>query len=195
MDSSLFYINTLINSAKFTKAFINNDCLYYAAFNEFMVRALKLPRIPISHRFLKFAEEDMEERKISFITYANVDINGYKKRIFGYVIKKLAFPLILGDPWLKHNNVIYKAKKRQLRIGSKKHGLIIRKSGWLDRQKDKDARLMNARVFAALIRRNEQDHRKKTEKVRKIFRTLKEEYTQIIAISMKDINKALSKLN
>jgi hypothetical protein len=54
---------------------------------------------------------------------------------------------------------------------------------------------MNARMFAALIRRNEQDHRKKTEEVRKISRALKEEYTQIIAISMEDINKALSKLD
>jgi hypothetical protein len=54
---------------------------------------------------------------------------------------------------------------------------------------------MNARVFAALIRRNEQDYRKKTEKVRKISRTLKKEYTQVIAISMEDINKALSKLD
>jgi hypothetical protein len=54
---------------------------------------------------------------------------------------------------------------------------------------------MNAKMFAALIKRNEQDYRKKTEKVRKIFRALKEEYTQVIAISMKDINKVLSKLN
>jgi hypothetical protein len=54
---------------------------------------------------------------------------------------------------------------------------------------------MNARMFAALIRRNEQDHRKKTEKVRKISSTLKEEYTRVIAISMKDINKALFKLD
>jgi hypothetical protein len=112
MDSSPFYINTLINSAKFIKAFIDNGCLCYTAFNEFMVRALKLSRIFIFHKFLKLAEEDMEERKISFITYANVNIDGYKKRIFRYVIKKLAFPLILGDPWLKHNNVIYKIKKR-----------------------------------------------------------------------------------
>jgi hypothetical protein len=112
MDSSLFYINTLINSAKFIKAFIDNGYLCYAVFNEFMIRALKLPRIPISYKFLKFAEEDMEERKISFITYANVDIDGYKKRIFGYVIKKLAFSFILKDPWLRHNNVIYKARKR-----------------------------------------------------------------------------------
>jgi hypothetical protein len=77
MDSSLFYINTLINSAKFIKAFINNGCLCYIAFNESIIRALKLSRIFIFYRFLKLAKEDIEERKISFITYANVDINGY----------------------------------------------------------------------------------------------------------------------
>jgi hypothetical protein len=54
---------------------------------------------------------------------------------------------------------------------------------------------MNARMLAALIKKNKQDYRKKTEKIRKIFRTLKKEYTQIIAVSMKDINKALFKLN
>jgi hypothetical protein len=112
MDSSPFYINILINLAKFIKVFINNGYLCYAAFNEFMVRALKLSRIFISYKSLKLAEENMEKRKISFITYANVDIDEYKERIFGYVIKKLAFPFILGDLWLKHNNVTYKAKKR-----------------------------------------------------------------------------------
>jgi hypothetical protein len=54
---------------------------------------------------------------------------------------------------------------------------------------------MNAKVFAALIRRNEQDYRKKTEEIHKIFKALKEEYTQVIAISMKNINKTLSKLD
>jgi hypothetical protein len=155
MDNFPFYINILINLAKFIKIFINNGYLCYTAFNKFIIRALKLPRIFILYKFLKLAKEDMKERKISFIIYANVDIDGYKKRIFKYVIKKLTFLLILGNLWLKHNNVIYKAKKRQLRIESKKHKLIIRKSGWLDRQKNKNARLMNARVFAALIRRNE----------------------------------------
>jgi hypothetical protein len=77
-----------------------------------MVRVLKLSRIPISYKSLKFAEKNMEKRKISFITYADVDIDKYKKRIFGYVIKKLAFSFILGNPWLKYNNVTYKAKKR-----------------------------------------------------------------------------------
>jgi hypothetical protein len=54
---------------------------------------------------------------------------------------------------------------------------------------------MNARVFAALIRRNKQNYRKKTEKVRKIFKASKKKYTQIIAIFMENINKALFKLD
>jgi hypothetical protein len=129
MNNFPFYINILFNLAKFIKAFINNGCLCYTAFIESIVRALKLSRIFILYKFLKLAEEDIEERKISFITYANVDIDGYKERIFRYVMKKLAFSLILWDPWLRHNDVIYKMRKRQLRIRSKKHKLIIKKSG------------------------------------------------------------------
>jgi hypothetical protein len=64
MNSSPFYINILINSTKFTKAFINNGYLCYAAFNEFIIRALKLPRIFISHKFLKFAEKNMKKKDI-----------------------------------------------------------------------------------------------------------------------------------
>jgi hypothetical protein len=89
MDSFSFYTNSLINSAKFIEVFINNDCLCYAAFNEFIIRALKLSRKFISYKSLKLAEKDMKKRKISFITYANVDINKYKKRIFGYVICRI----------------------------------------------------------------------------------------------------------
>jgi hypothetical protein len=128
MNSSSFYINILFNSAKFIKAFINNSYLCYIAFNESIILALKLSRMFIFYRFLKFAKENIKERKIFFITYANVEIDGYKKRILGYVIKKLAFFLILGNPWLKYNNnVTYKIKKRQFRIRSKKHGLIVKK--------------------------------------------------------------------
>jgi hypothetical protein len=123
LESLVRSTNTLINLTKFIKAFINNGCLCYAAFNEFMVRILKLSRIFILYRFQKLAEENIKERKISFITYANVDIDEYKERILGYVIKKLAFPFILGNFWLKYNNVIYKMRKRQFRIGLKKHGV------------------------------------------------------------------------
>jgi hypothetical protein len=101
MNNFLFYINILIDSAKFIKAFINNGCLCYAVFNEFMVRALKLSRIFIFFKFLKLAKENIKEKKTFFITYANVNINGYKKRIFGYVIKKLAFLFYFREPLAK----------------------------------------------------------------------------------------------
>jgi hypothetical protein len=64
MDSFPFYINILINSAKFIKVFINNNCLCYTAFNEFIIRALKLSRIFIPYRSLKLAEKDMEKKNI-----------------------------------------------------------------------------------------------------------------------------------
>jgi hypothetical protein len=110
MNSSFFYINILINSAKFIKAFINNGCLYYAAFNEFIIRALKLSRIFISYKSLKLAEKDIEKKKISFITYANVDIDEYKKKIFRYIIKKLVFSFILGDLWLKYIYILIRRR-------------------------------------------------------------------------------------
>jgi hypothetical protein len=47
-------------------------------------------------------------------------------------------------------------------------------------------------MFAALIRRNEEDYRKKKEKVRKIFRALKKEYTQIIEFPWKISTKRCS---
>jgi hypothetical protein len=62
MNNFPFYINTLINSAKFIKVFINNGCLCYAIFNEFIIRVLKLPRIFIFYKFLKLAEKDMLQR-------------------------------------------------------------------------------------------------------------------------------------
>jgi hypothetical protein len=63
MNSFFLYINILINLAKYIKAFINNGYLCYAAFNEFMIRALKLPRIFIFYKFLKLAEENIEKKR------------------------------------------------------------------------------------------------------------------------------------
>jgi hypothetical protein len=80
MNSSPFCINILINLAKFIKAFINNDCLCYTAFNESMVRALKLPRILIFHKFLKLAEEDIKKEKyLSLRTRTSISMDIRKR--------------------------------------------------------------------------------------------------------------------
>ena len=59
---------------------------------------MKLPRIPVKERLLELVKKDKSLRAIKYITYANIDIDGYKERIFSYVINYLAYLVILGDP-------------------------------------------------------------------------------------------------
>jgi hypothetical protein len=93
MNSSPFYINTLINSAKFIKAFIDSGCLCYAAFNESMVRALKLPRIFIFYKFLKLAKKNMEKKRyLSLRTQTSISM-GIRKGFSDTLLKSLLFLL------------------------------------------------------------------------------------------------------
>ena len=89
---------------------------------------IKLLRIPIKEHLLKLAKQDKNIRTIKYITYANMNINGYKERIFGYVINYLAYLIILGDPWMRRNDAVYCASPRTLRIRLRKHSIIIYKS-------------------------------------------------------------------
>ena len=125
IDRPLFLVDILLNSKTFEKALINNGCLCYSAFNGAMVQRLKLLHIPIKEQALQLIERDQEEKKIRSITYVDLDVDGHKERVFGYVIEKLAYPMILGDPWLHHNRAVYRAGPRTLRIGSKKHGIKV----------------------------------------------------------------------
>ncbi|KAI0995427.1 hypothetical protein K3495_g12753 [Podosphaera aphanis] len=153
MDSKPFYIDVMLNSSKFIRAFIDSGCLCYSAFSAALVRKLNLPRIPIPERSLKLAEEGKINKSLSYITWANVDIDGHKERIFGYVIEKLAFPLILGDPWMQYNNVVYRAGPRTLHIQRTGQDRLVRESGWMDRKNNISANLLSASVFIAQVKR------------------------------------------
>jgi hypothetical protein len=78
MDNFPFYINILINSAKFIKTFINNSCLCYAAFNESIIRALKLSRIFILYKSLKLAEKNIKKRYLLLRTRTSISMDTRK---------------------------------------------------------------------------------------------------------------------
>ncbi|CAJ2651960.1 unnamed protein product [Trifolium pratense] len=40
---------------------------------------------------------------IQGVTYANVEIRGYSQTIYFYVVPMLEHPVILGEPWMRHN--------------------------------------------------------------------------------------------
>lgn len=120
MNGSPFLINCLLNFSYNIQCLIDTGYLCFAAFSEELVLKNKLPRIRIPKTNLYLAKNDGMERKINEITFADFDINGSRERVNGYVIPNLAYDVILGKPWMEHNNVTYLSRKRMIRFSSKK---------------------------------------------------------------------------
>ena len=112
---------------------IDTGCLCFAVFDESLVCAHNLRKIEISPRPLRLADGKIGAR-ITHITCVDMDIDGRQETIWGYVMPKLAYPIILGKPWMEKNDVVYLARRHCLRIGSRKNGIIVRASGWYEQQ-------------------------------------------------------------
>ncbi|KAI0995203.1 hypothetical protein K3495_g12979, partial [Podosphaera aphanis] len=196
MASKPFLIDVMLNSNNYAKAFIDSGCLCYSAFSATLVSELNLPRISIPPRTLKLAENNTSSNSIAYITWAYIDIDGHKEKIFGYVINKLAFPLILGEPWMRHNNVVYMAGARSLRIETGISSFLVQESGWMDRKKGISTNLLSASAFIAQVERNREDYRHAARNAPKNKIIPPRQINSILvgAISMRDIDKALSKL-
>lgn len=108
---------------------MDSGCLCYSAFNLSFVKRHKLPRIPIPPRQLKLAKKDSKRRAITETTSVEIDIDGRCELLTGYIIDDLAYDIILGDPWMRENDVIYNARRRYIRFGSP-GGQIVRAKGW-----------------------------------------------------------------
>ena len=117
MDGSPFLLDVVLNKSFYTDALMDSGCLCYSAFNLSFVKRHKLPRIPIKPRELKLAKKDSQQQSIKELTFVDVDIDGRHEKIWGYVIDKLAYNMILGNPWMKANAVVYDALQRSIRFG------------------------------------------------------------------------------
>lgn len=187
MDGAPFLIDSLVNATKYIDLFYDSGCLPYAVFSEELVRKQRLPRIDVEKRRLVLAKSEDREKAatISQMTYATIDIDGRQERVFGYIIKDLAYPIILGKPWGERNDVVYRAKGRTLRIGSKAHGIVVREKGWYETNRFASARThaiqsakqVTGAVFGAM-----------TSRARKHRDNLK---SIVFAVTINDINKAL----
>ena len=169
MDTTPLLIDCMLNSSFYHEAFVDNGCLCNAAFSSQLAHQRKLPRIAVVPRELQLAEKDTQKRQITHITYADFDIDGRKERVWGYIIKNLAYPIILGKPWMEKNDVVYLARKRAIRFGSRKQGLIVREKGWYEHRaphsvmsrvahvKIGAAVMMIGSHFSALVKRSRRD--------------------------------------
>ena len=128
LDGSPFILEILINKSFYVNNFMDSGCLCYSAFNNSFVKRHNLPQIPIKSRGLKLAKSDVQQRAIYEITCVDMDIDGRNDKVWGYIIENLSCEVILGDPWMRANSILYNARQHSICFGPP-GGLFVRAKG------------------------------------------------------------------
>ncbi|KAI0994936.1 hypothetical protein K3495_g13245 [Podosphaera aphanis] len=109
-------ITGLLNASFPTKAMVDTGCLCFSVIDENLVRAHNIHIESIPPRALRLAD-DSKTAVIKQIARYELDIEGHRELLWGYVMTNLAYPIILGKPWMEKNRVNYAASKPSLKIG------------------------------------------------------------------------------
>ena len=126
MDGNLITVEALINGVLFKSTWINTGCEYYSIVDKNLTTKLRLPCIKIPPKPITgFVKENTKEPKVEIteITKFSIDIQGYKRNIFAYMVLVLSNPVIMGLLWMREDNVIIRPATDTLIINS--YGLTI----------------------------------------------------------------------
>ncbi|KAI0995137.1 hypothetical protein K3495_g13044 [Podosphaera aphanis] len=186
MNGNPFLVDVLINNLFTVPALIDSGCNCLAAISNSLVRKADLPRIEVSPRKLTEATNSVQDGElITEMTKMELDINGYQRTLYAYIIPGLSHGLILGKPWMEREDVIYHTRERYMEI---REAVIDGRpmQVWERQLNKKNAQVPNiwpnimclsAGVFLATIRR---------------ARKVNNEASQIFSATLADIQKALA---
>ncbi|KAI0997402.1 hypothetical protein K3495_g10783 [Podosphaera aphanis] len=186
MNGNPFLVDVLINNLFTVPALIDSGCDCLAAISNSLVRKADLPRIEVSPRKLTEATNSVQDGElITEMTKIELDINGYQRTLYAYIIPGLSHGLILGKPWMEREDVIYHTRERYMEI---REAVIDGRpmQVWERQLNKKNAQVRNiwpnimclsAGVFLATIRR---------------ARKVNNEASQIFSATLADIQKALA---
>ncbi|KAI0992315.1 hypothetical protein K3495_g15871, partial [Podosphaera aphanis] len=173
------FVDAIINSS-IVPALVDLGCTIYSVFSKHIANRLNLPRMKVPPKELRLAKDSGNESRfvVDEICWTNIDLDGKQGVICGYIIDGLAHDLILGEPWMRYNDVIYKARERVLFLEKEKH--MIRTHG-SDIPKIEVAMIRHTAMSAYL-----------KHVVRKGRVGANESSISVYAASLHDINKMLS---
>ena len=152
---------------------INTGYEYYSIVDKNLVTELRLPRIKIPPKpITSFVKKNTKEPEVEIIKIVkfSIDIQGYRRNIFAYVVLTLLNPVIIGLSWIKKDNIIIRPITNTLIINSYGLTILTKKIPILLKIKE-----LTAAPFAILIKGV-----KKRQKSLIIFK-----------VSLKDITKVL----
>ncbi|KAI0993579.1 hypothetical protein K3495_g14605, partial [Podosphaera aphanis] len=113
-----------------------------------------------------------------------LDIDGRREKIYGYIILDLAYDMILGKPWMEQNDVVYVARKREIRFGSSDDSQVVKEQGWYQNDAPLSVKTSVHHVSTAVKVVS-------TTFISLIKLARRQTGSRIFAVSMEDINKAL----
>ena len=119
-------VEILINGVSFKLALINTGYKYYSIVDKDFVIELRLPRVKIPPKpIIGFIKENTKEPWVEIIKIVKffINIQGYRRNIFAYVVPVLSNLVIMGLPWIREDNVIIRPATDILIINS--YGLMI----------------------------------------------------------------------
>ena len=97
---------------------------------DFIIK-LRLPRIKIPPKPITgFIKENIKKPGVEIIKIAKffIDIQGYKRNIFAYMVPILLNPIIIGLPWIKEDDMIIRPVINTLIINSYGLTILIKKT-------------------------------------------------------------------
>ena len=112
MNGNLIYTDVVLQNNFGTSALIDEGCQCYAAINGNLAKGLGLSFVSRENREAKGATS-MKGSKIEGVVAFRMDVEGFRQKVYAYVVPNLAFPLILGNPWKAHNGVRTAPEKRR----------------------------------------------------------------------------------
>ena len=101
MDGDSIIVEVLINRVSFKLTLINTGYKYYFIVDKDLVTELFLPCIKIPFKsIISFIKENIKEPWVEIIKIAKFSINiqGYRRNIFTYMVPILLKPVIIGLP-------------------------------------------------------------------------------------------------
>ena len=98
MDGDLITIKVLINKVLFKPISINIGYKYYSIMDKNFITKLQLPCIKIPLKpIISFVKENTKEPRVEIIKIAkfSIDIQGYRRNIFAYMVPVLLNLIII----------------------------------------------------------------------------------------------------
>ena len=111
MNSNLIIVKVLINGVLFKPALIDTGCKYYSIVDKNFIIELRLPRVKIPFKSITgFIKENIKEPwvEITEIVKFSINIQGYKRNIFIYIVPILLNPVIIRLFRIREDNIIIK---------------------------------------------------------------------------------------